>query len=79
MAPELNGALCLGVDGTRMDGLYSQMIAQGKPSGSARGVEWENNAKRLEFRDQNMVLADDLSGLTAIHTGMEFVGRDFLL
>ena len=79
MAPELNGALCLGVDGTRMDGLYSQIIAQGKPSGSARGVEWENNAKRLEFRDQNMVLADELSGLTAIPTGMEFVGRDFLL
>ncbi len=37
------------------------------------------SAKRLEFRDQNMVLADELSGLTAIHTGIEFVGRDFLL
>jgi len=24
-----------------------------------------------------MVLADQLSGLTAIHRGMEFVGRDF--
>jgi hypothetical protein len=39
----------------------------------------KKRGERLEFRDQNMVLADELSGLTAIHRGMEFVGRDFPL